>query len=99
MREALLGKLLLLLSRATPEELAAIYRFVTGQPLPESQPGIGRTLPEPVLADGSSQAGTQGGPACVFRRVGRHWEVVCGGGRAFRLRNTLGARHLDYLLH
>jgi hypothetical protein len=31
--------------------------------------------------------------------VGRHWEVVCGGGRAFRLRNTLGARYLDYLLH
>ena len=25
--------------------------------------------------------------------------MVCGGGRAFRLRNTLGARYLDYLLH
>jgi hypothetical protein len=35
----------------------------------------------------------------VFRKVGRHWQVVCGGGRAFRLRNTLGARYLDYLLH
>ena len=99
MREALLGKLLLLLSRATLEELAAIYRFVTGQPLPESQPGIVRTLPESVQADGSSEAGTQGRPAYVFRRAGRHWEVVCGGGRAFRLRNILGARYLDYLLH
>jgi hypothetical protein len=35
----------------------------------------------------------------VFRKVGRHWQVVCGGGRAFRLRNTLGARYLDYMLH
>ena len=93
MREALLGKLLLLLSRATLEELAAVYRFVMGQPLPEPQPGIARTLPE------SFQADTQGRPANAFRRVGRHWEVVCGGGRAFRLRNILGARYLDYLLH
>jgi predicted nucleic acid-binding Zn-ribbon protein len=25
--------------------------------------------------------------------------VVCGGGRAFRLRNNLGARYVNYLLH
>ena len=31
----------------------------------------------------------------VFRKVGRHWQVVCGGGRMFRLRNTLGARYLE----
>jgi len=35
----------------------------------------------------------------VFRKVGRHWEVIFAGGRAFRLRNTLGVRYLDYLLH
>jgi hypothetical protein len=35
----------------------------------------------------------------MFLKKGRHWEVVCGGGRAFRVRNTLGARYLDYLLH
>jgi archaellum component FlaC len=99
LREALLGKLLLLLSRATPEELVAIYRFAMGQSWPESQPGVARTVPEPVLVDGSSQAGTQGGPAYVFRGVGRHWEVVFAGGRPFRLRNTLGTRYLDYLLH
>jgi hypothetical protein len=96
---SLAGKLLLLLSRAAPEELAAIYRLAAGHLLAASQRGAGRALPEPVLADGSSQAGAQGSPAYVFRRVGRHWEVVCGGGRAFRLRNTLGARYLDYLLH
>jgi hypothetical protein len=33
MRDALLGKLVMVLSRATPEELAAIYRFATGEPL------------------------------------------------------------------
>jgi hypothetical protein len=99
MREALLGKLVLLLSRATPEQLAAFYHFATGQPWPESQEAIARALPEPVLAGGPSPAGTQSGPAYVFRRVGRRWEVVCGGGRAFRLRNTLGTRYLDYLLH
>ena len=97
--EALLGKLVLHLSRATPEELAATYRFVTGQSVPESQRRIGSALPEPVLADAPAQAGIRGGPAYVFRKRGRHWEVVCGGGRAFRLRNTLGARYLDYLLH
>jgi hypothetical protein len=81
MREALVGKLVLLLSRATPEELAAFYHFVTGQFLPESQRAIARTQPEPVLADGPAQASTLGGPAYVFRRVGRRWEVVFGGGK------------------
>jgi hypothetical protein len=38
-------------------------------------------------------------PAYVFSRVGRRWEVVLCGGRSFRLRNTLGARYLNYLLH
>jgi hypothetical protein len=33
MREALLGKLVMVLSRATPEELAAVYHFATGEPL------------------------------------------------------------------
>jgi hypothetical protein len=50
-------------------------------------------------ADGSFTAGAKGGRAYVFRWTGRHWEVIFAGGRAFRLRNTLGARYLDYLLH
>jgi hypothetical protein len=33
MREALLGKLVLVLSRATPEKLAAVYQFATGEGL------------------------------------------------------------------
>ena len=49
--------------------------------------------------DGSSAAGAKGGRAYVFRCTGRHWEVMFAGGRAFRLRNALGARYLDYLLH
>jgi hypothetical protein len=39
------------------------------------------------------------GPRFVFRRTGRLWEVVFGGGRPVHLRNTLGTRYLDYLLH
>jgi len=35
----------------------------------------------------------------VFRKKGKCWEVVSCGRSAFRLRNTLGARYLDYLLH
>jgi hypothetical protein len=31
--ETLLGKLVLVLSRATPEKLAAVYQFATGEPL------------------------------------------------------------------
>ena len=99
MREALLGKLVLLLSGKTPEELAAIYRFATGQPLPESQRGIARTLPEPVLADGPSQGGTVAGSRYGFRKKGDFWEVIFNGGQPFYLADTLGARYLDYLLH
>ena len=97
LKEALLGKLVLLLPGKTPEELAEIYRFATRQPSPEPQPATGRTLPEQVRADGFSCA--QGGPAYVFRWTGRDWEVVFRGGRMFRLRKSLGARYLDYLLH
>ena len=42
MREVLLGKLVMVLSRATPEELAAIYRFATGEPLESAECGVRR---------------------------------------------------------
>ena len=97
MREALLGKLVLVLSRATPGELAAIYRFATGKPLGSAQCGVGSG--ERGQADGSSPAGSEGGPVYVFRWTGRDWKVVCGGGEPFYLENTLGAKCADYLLH
>jgi hypothetical protein len=99
MRETLLGKMVLVLSRATPQELGALYRFATGQPLPDKELCGPVSQPKRRPADGCSQAGGESGPAYVFRKAGRHWEVVFAGGRAFRLRNTLGARYLDYLLH
>ena len=40
MRESLLAKLVLVLSRATPEELAAIYHFATGEPLESKECGV-----------------------------------------------------------
>jgi len=99
MRESLLGKLVMVLSRATPEELAAIYRFATGEPLESAECGVRCAELKRGRADGSSAAGAKGGRAYVFRWTDRHWEVIFACGRAFRLRRTLGARYLDYLLH
>ena len=99
MRESLLGKLVMVLSRATPEELAAIYRFATGEPLESAECGVRCVELKRGRADGSSTADAKGGRAYAFRWTGRHWEVIFAGGRAFRLRSTLGARYLDYLLH
>ena len=99
MRRSLPTKLLLQLLHATPEELAAIERVLGGQGFPDWPKDAPVSQPKQVLAKGSFQAGTQGGPAYVFRRAGRHWEVVWAGGRPFRLRNTLGTRYLNYLLH
>jgi hypothetical protein len=92
-------KLLRLVLGSTLEQQAAIERFLKGQPLPEPQQGAPGSAPKQVLAERSSRAGTECSPVYVFRWTGRYWEVVCGGGRAFRVRNTLGARYLDYLLH
>jgi hypothetical protein len=50
MRDALLGKLLPLLLGASSEQLASIYRFLTGQPFPEPQQEVPRCLPEQVAA-------------------------------------------------
>jgi hypothetical protein len=123
MRESLLCKLVLVLSRATPEKLAAVYQFATGEPLESAETELGKgdyetTDHRPLTTDykttdhGPQDHGTKRGNAetltrwdaesklrYVFRWTGRHWEVIFAGGRAFRLRNTLGARYLDYFLH
>ena len=87
----------MVLSRATPEELAAIYRFATREPLESAECGVRCAELKRGRADGSSTAGAKGARAYVFRWTGRHWEVILACGRAFRLRNTLGARYLDCL--
>ena len=89
----------MVLSRATPEELTAIYRFATGEPFGSAECGVRNAELKRGRADGSSTAGAQGGRAYKFHWTGRHWEVIFAGGKAFRLRSTLGARYLDYLLH
>ena len=99
MRETLLGKMVLVLSRATPEELAAIVSFARRLHSARPQEDALASRPEQVPTEEASKPGAQAGSAYVFRRVGGHWEVVFAGGRAFRLRNTLGTRYLDYLLH
>ena len=99
MRESLLGKLVLVLSRATPEELAAVYRFATGEPLESAECGVQRAEWKRGRADGSSTAGAKGGRDYAFRFTGRDWKVVFDGGEPFYLPDTLGAPYLDYLLH
>jgi len=94
MKEALLGKLVMVLSRATPEELAATYRFATGEPLPDAKMNAEGRMQS---AEYGSRPG--GGPAYVFRWTGRDWQVVFDGGRPFYLEDTLGARYVNYLVH
>jgi hypothetical protein len=99
MREALLGKLVLVLSRATVEELAVLYRFATRGPSGSAECAGRNAESEHGPVDGASPARTEGAPAYVFRWTGRDWEVVFGGGRAFHLPNTLGGRYLNHFLH
>jgi hypothetical protein len=54
-REVLLGKLVLVLSRATPEELAAIYGFATGEPLESAECRVGSAELRRSPAEGSSR--------------------------------------------
>jgi hypothetical protein len=61
MREAVLGKLVLVLSQATPEELAAVYRFATGEQLESAECGVQSAEWKRGRADGSFWGGTQGG--------------------------------------
>ena len=92
-------KLLKQILDSTLEQQTAIERFLRGQPLPDWQEGNPGSLDTQGLANGSSQEGAKVAPSYVFRRVGKHWEVLLPGGRAFHLRNSLGARYLNYLLH
>jgi hypothetical protein len=99
MRESLLAKLVMVLSRATPEELAAVYRFATGEPLESAECGVRCAELKRGRASGSSTAAAKGGRAYVFRWTGRHWEVTFACGEPFYLPDTLRAPYLDYLLH
>jgi hypothetical protein len=99
MTESFPTRLLLLLARATPEQLATIDRFLSGEPLSDTSQGVLRSPGQEVRENRASQAGAKGDPAYVFRKKGSLWEVVFDGGDPFFLEDTLRARYLDYLLH
>ena len=99
MREALLGKLLPLLVGASSQQLADIYGFLTGQPLPRLQAGDASIGTMPIAGSGSVPTGARTGPRYQFHRKGGLWEIVFDGGDPFFLEDTLRARYLDYLLH
>jgi hypothetical protein len=91
--------LLLRILEASPEELATIQRVLAEPPVADSEPHTGRSPTRPLPADGPAEANAPAPSRYLFRKVGRHWQVSFRGGRPFRLRNTLGARYLHYLLH
>ena len=103
MRETLLGKLVLVLSRATLEELGAIYHFATREGSSDTMLDAGCSMLDDRKARGAVGGAVEEKvltkPAYVFQWTGRDWEVVFGGGRAFHLPNILGARYANYLLH
>jgi hypothetical protein len=79
--------LLLRLVEATPEQLAGIERILG------VRGGGGQ-----VTEDGG-KTGQFGGPRFLFRKAGSFWDVVFDGGEMLHLRDAVGARYLDYLLH
>jgi hypothetical protein len=99
MREALLGKLLLILAQAPVERLLELYRYLTRQAWPELREVAPRPVPEPAAADAADGHCAQGAPAYVFQWTGRDWKVVFAGAEPFYLPDTLGAKYVDYLLH
>ena len=65
MREALLGKLAMVLSRAMREELAAVYRFATGEPLGSAESRVWCAEFCQVAMPAGSQTLTSRSPACL----------------------------------
>jgi len=88
-----------MLAEATPDKLAAVERFLAGEPLPDTERRAWRARREPAPGDEPSSGGADADSAWVFRWTGRDWKVVLAGGEPFYLPNTLGARYVDYLLH
>ena len=84
-------------SRATPDKLAAVYQFATGESIRDFRE-LAR-IEEDGRPNASAERGVEGKPTYVFRWTSRDWEVVFGGGRAFHLPNVLGVRYVDYHLH
>jgi hypothetical protein len=99
MRESLLGKLVLVLSRATPEELAAVYQFATGKGLESEECGVRGAELKSSSGSGAAVGRVQSRPLNVFRWTGRDWVVMFGGAEPFYLEDTLGSKYLNYLLH
>jgi hypothetical protein len=107
MREALLGKLALVLSRATPGELAAIYRFATGEAFPELREAVPGSEPKQFSAGQTSPLCTSAAPppkaeiAVPLRyslcRKPACW-VLCFNGNYAYLKHEIGLDYVSYLL-
>ena len=87
---------MLVLSRATPEELAATYRFVTGEPLPDAELDGVVSSPEWVLP-GQKGISSADPCRCSLHREAACWVLVFKGGRAL-LKYEIGLKYVAYLL-
>lgn len=83
------SELLVRLTEASPEQMAAIERILNT----EGRSGSCRAGQQCEVRSESA------GARFVFRRSGRVWEVVFDGRGVFHLEDTLGVRYVDYLLH
>ena len=90
MRETLLGKLVLVLSRAKPDELAAFYRFATGEGLSAAMPEAGGSM----LVD---RAGTGHRFQHSLRREAGCWVLLLEGNYAY-LKHEIGLSYVARLL-
>jgi hypothetical protein len=83
------SELLVRLTQASPEQLAAIERILNTE---------GRS--GPCWAGQQCEVRSESaGLRFVFRQIGELWQVVFDGGEVFHLEDSMGARYLDHLLH
>jgi hypothetical protein len=68
-------------------------------PAAEATPSPPLSSPLPSEQASVIAAGTKGGSRYEFHRKGRLWNIVFDGGQPFNVKDTLGIRYLDYLLH
>lgn len=90
---------LVLVAQATPEQQAVIGRFLRATP--EQVAAVERILyaENAQALEAEALKGAKGTPRFLFRPAGSHCDVIFDGSELFHVRNKLGAKYMDYLLH
>jgi hypothetical protein len=85
--------------QATPEEVAAFLQTLGGAGEQGERWGGEKLVGLYFVLARESAQGAEGAARYLFRKAGNEWKVIFEGGRGFYVRDTLGARYLDHLLH